>query len=694
MNPLVLALSAKTKAVLEVLLLATQPVSTAEIARQLGLSPAQVRYCLRTIAPWLRERGLALVKTPRVGLFVPCDPARRRHLLEEVQRLPAADLALTGGERLTLLLLRLLLADGPVPEAELQRELAISRSSFFRDLNAARRCLAKAQLRLQTRRRKGLRVEGDEGHWRDTLVELLQSNLTEGRLVQLCMPLGPEGARASSGSRFEAAAAGFLRALDMAQVESQLTVVERELGAAFPDPARVRLALHLALSRRRVQRGHPVSAGECAQRTCAAGPGPDVRKGARAALLVAAGSVLPATELEFLAFCLAEAMAGGMMARDRSALPGRIGSAAAASAEARELGRILAQEAGKYLNAGLFHDRELVECLALELSAAEAGAALAAGPPSPRQPGDAASANPLFGFAQRVLGPVLAAHGHVSSPELTAALAMHLETALERYGRGSARRRVWVVCGAGVATARNLITRLNLYLPQLEILGLASAFELAHEPGLVAGADAVISTIALDWLDAVPVLRVSPLLTTEDVAQLRATLALEASSLRGETVAGPGAQVGVADLLSVRTIERLVAADHWEAVVDRAGALLLAVGAVWPSYIEAMKDMIRLYGPYVVVTPGAALLHAGPDMGGKRLCFSLVVLQQPVPFGHETNDPVGLALAFSAIDHTTHLRAVGQAITLLGDPEALRAIHAAPSAEHILDIVRTRASVA
>lgn len=57
----------------------------------------------------------------------------------------------------------------------------------------------------------------------------------------------------------------------------------------------------------------------------------------------------------------------------------------------------------------------------------------------------------------------------------------------------------------------------------------------------------------------------------------------------------------------------------WEEVVDRAGALLLAVGAVWPSYIEAMKDMIRPYGPYIVAALGAALLHAGPETTGKRL---------------------------------------------------------------------------
>lgn len=685
MSQLVLAFSAKAKAVLEELLLATQPVSTVELGRQAGLSPAQVRYCLRTIEPWLRARNLPLVKTRRVGLYVADEPALRRQLLEEVRRLPPAQLTMTAGERVSLLLMRLLLAETALAQADLGRELSISRSSFFRDLGAARRWLARWQLHVRTQRRKGVRVEGAEASWRQALVELVCANLDEGQLVALCMPHRPEGHWAAQGSRLEAVASGFLRGLDMARTEGELSALEMHLGGAFPDRARVRLALHLALSRYRVERGWPVDADQAGQCSVPVDSNPAALARARAALAAVGRSALPVSELEFLTLRLVEAMAEGVVARDPAALAGP-----AAPAGTRELARRLAREAATYLNAHLFHDSELVDCLTLELSRASAFASLEGAPEEGRRAQVVASANPVLGFTQRVLGPVLSAQGYAPGPGLAAAIATHLETALERHGRGSARRRVWVVCGAGVATARNLITRLNLYLPQLEILGLASAFELAREPGLIAGADAVISTIPLDWVETVPVLGVSPLLTADDVGLLRTGLALDAPALRGERARVADGQLGVADLLSVRTIERLVIADHWEAVVDRAGALLLAAGAVWPSYIEAMKDMIRLYGPYVVVAPGAALLHAGPDMGGKRLCFSLVVLQQPVAFGHECNDPVGLALAFSAIDHTTHLRAVGQAITLLGDTQALDAIRAAGTAEEILAIIHAR----
>jgi mannitol/fructose-specific phosphotransferase system IIA component (Ntr-type) len=287
-----------------------------------------------------------------------------------------------------------------------------------------------------------------------------------------------------------------------------------------------------------------------------------------------------------------------------------------------------------------------------------------------------------------MLAPIVESHGYLPSDHLLSSIAMHLETALQRLGSSSVRRKVWVICGSGVATARNLISRLNLHLPQVGILGLASAFELARDPGLVRGADAIISTIPLEWMTDIEVLQVSPLLTKDEVSRLSSALQLDAPKAPMPHLPSPTSELSLVKLLCPRTIETGAVAQDWEEVVDCAGALLLDVGAVWPSYIEAMKDMIRLYGPYVVVAPGAALLHAGPEMGGKRLCMSLVTLRNPVPFGHSANDPVQVALAFSSIDHSTHVGAIGQAMTLFSNVETLRALGGAESAAHVLQIIR------
>ncbi len=712
-SPFLIALSERCRRVLTQLLLASEALSAAEVGRQAGLSPAQVRYCLRDVQPWLRERGLALRQTPRVGMRIEGTDAFRRRVLEEVRALEGGQLALTHEERGSLLLLRLLVSDKPVSESALSRELGVSRSSLFRDLAQARRWLQARGLRSVTRRGKGLTVEGDEVRWREAVGELLEANLDQAALIAACVQAGAQTSLlAAQGSRFLSAASAFLRALDLAASERLVSGLEQRLGGAFPDEARVRLVLHLGLALFRLRGGRPAADEAGAAESTPGAESPALGR-AMQWLRQATGEALPAAEAAYLTRLLQQALAEGLVARDDAAAPGD-----QPSGRALELAAALTKEAAKYLNARLFHDEELANCLALELLVPAgsstggnarrlsdaAGAALA--------PDASRGANPLYGFTLRVLGPILEHNGHPPGQRLAAAIAMHLQTALERHGRDSPRRRVWVVCGAGVATARNLITRLNLHLPQLEIVGLASAFELARDPSLLSGADAIVSTVPLDWLSTLPVLCVSPLLTAADVALLRRSLALDAprapaeaafsasrrspgeaalsASRRspGETAARASTDA-LAELLSPRTIQTGVVAETWEQVVDRAGALLLEAGAAWPSYTEAMKDMIRLYGPYVVIAPGAALLHAGPEMGGKRLCMSLVVLQRPVAFGHAAHDPVHVALAFSSIDHTTHVRAVGDAIALLGDARAVRAMRRAATPEDALAAIRS-----
>lgn len=53
-------------------------------------------------------------------------------------------------------------------------------------------------------------------------------------------------------------------------------------------------------------------------------------------------------------------------------------------------------------------------------------------------------------------------------------------------------------------------------------------------------------------------------------------------------------------------------ADCWEDAVRQAGALLEKAGAIAPAYTQAMVDMVREMGPYIVIMPGVALAMRGP----------------------------------------------------------------------------------
>ena len=113
----------------------------------------------------------------------------------------------------------------------------------------------------------------------------------------------------------------------------------------------------------------------------------------------------------------------------------------------------------------------------------------------------------------------------------------------------------------------------------------------------------------------------------------------------------------------------------WAAAVTAAAQLLLEAGAVSEQYVERCVAIVREHGPYIVVAPGIALAHARPEDGARALGLAAVSLAAPVCFGHSTNDPVDVVLAFSSPDGNAHVglvAALARALTA-GLADRLRA---------------------
>ena len=145
------------------------------------------------------------------------------------------------------------------------------------------------------------------------------------------------------------------------------------------------------------------------------------------------------------------------------------------------------------------------------------------------------------------------------------------------------------------------------------------------------------------------------------------------------------------ELLTPQTIRlRVSAADRMD-VVEQAGALLVGSGGVEPRYVLAMKNVLQSLGPYMVIVPGVALLHARPEDGARRLCMSLLTLDPPVRFGNPDNDPVTVVLALAAPDNESHVEALAELAGLLGNDVAMSGIRSTESVDAVLNIVREHA---
>ncbi len=144
----------------------------------------------------------------------------------------------------------------------------------------------------------------------------------------------------------------------------------------------------------------------------------------------------------------------------------------------------------------------------------------------------------------------------------------------------------------------------------------------------------------------------------------------------------------LSSLLGESNIQVQVRARSWSDLVRVAGELLLATRQVEPRYVLAMEEMVRSEGAYMVVVPGLALLHARPEAGALGECLSLVTSAEPVYFGHPTNDPVDLAIAFAAGHPSGHLQVMAEIARFLQDESSLAAVRRAKQVQEVREIIR------
>ena len=127
------------------------------------------------------------------------------------------------------------------------------------------------------------------------------------------------------------------------------------------------------------------------------------------------------------------------------------------------------------------------------------------------------------------------------------------------------------------------------------------------------------------------------------------------------------------DLLSEDNVSFHYPAETWEDVIRHGGQLMVDAGFTEPTYTEAMIDVVRDMGPYIVLAPGLAMPHARPEMGAKQVGTALVTLEKPIDFGSPENDPVSVAVFLCAPNTEEHIQLLTDIATLFEDEEFLDA---------------------
>ncbi|WP_249316705.1 BglG family transcription antiterminator [Bacillus sp. FJAT-50079] len=308
-------------------------------------------------------------------------------------------------------------------------------------------------------------------------------------------------------------------------------------------------------------------------------------------------------------------------------------------------------------------------------------------------------------------------------------IVLHVGAVIERMKQSKKiyRKRAVLVCGNGVGTSNLIQIQLTREFPEIAIIGHEHAYEV--QDLTTEDVDIIISTIDIKH-PTIPVICIRPILNTSDFEIIRLALKKgEPSSMYWEEVidqivseARSNGLVNTSDfrrglrdilyqhifttsledkksleedtrpmlddLLTEQTIKIIDQRIEWENAVKEAGSMLLEKDYVKKSYIDAMVQAIKEHGPYSVVAPGIALVHARPEDGVKEVCMSLLVCPKGVSFGNPEKDPVNLVFAFGAIDNNQHLRALSQMMTLLNDEPAIKQLKMAVTVQEVLSVLK------
>ncbi|MCS6844976.1 MAG: hypothetical protein NZ528_11755 [Caldilineales bacterium] len=506
-------LSSRQRAVLRFLLGAQRPVSTAELAAELDLTPRQVSYCLKQLVPWLAERGCGLITRPGVGITVEATTEQRHALNNELGLNFPLRYVHTAEQRQQLLALLLTAAAEPYILHQLQQITGVSRSTVLADLDAVEAWLRTHQLRLDRRRNYGFSVEGAETRRRQALAAWLWGHLPwpnpvvrvnhqEGLYFGLSAdPTAPP---------MVAMAQNLVQRCNPRSALRYVAELEASLGGRFSDDGALFLALVLAVQGYRLATRHPVALPtDVTERLRSVALWPGVEKvGRRLAWTLA--SEWRDEETAYLTMYV--------LATPRTERwPGDLES----QTSFEEITQHLMQRiAGAFGLANLAHDATLRDGLLLHLVPAYYRRVFDLWFP-PMAPAEGPRHVPAHQhrLAYELALEVHSRTGVMIPMDEVENIAMLLEAALIRE-RPAAVQQILVVCPSGMATAQLLVARLKARFPHMGTLVVRSLRQLtAHD---MESADLVITTLPLPehLVGEHQVIQVHPSLPTEDVQRI------------------------------------------------------------------------------------------------------------------------------------------------------------------------------
>lgn len=126
----------------------------------------------------------------------------------------------------------------------------------------------------------------------------------------------------------------------------------------------------------------------------------------------------------------------------------------------------------------------------------------------------------------------------------------------------------------------------------------------------------------------------------------------------------------IRSLLQPENCRRKKSVESWKDAIHQALVPLMEGGWCDDAYERSVLENTATLGPYYVLCPNLALIHAGPEKGVHGTQMAVTVLDEPVRFSKEGPD-VRVLVALAAIDKESHMEGIRATANIFMDPQKI-----------------------
>lgn len=281
---------------------------------------------------------------------------------------------------------------------------------------------------------------------------------------------------------------------------------------------------------------------------------------------------------------------------------------------------------------------------------------------------------------------------HMSEDEI-GFLAMYFGSNI--YTKEDYKNKVIIVCPDGTIVSKSLEYQLYEYIPNIEIIGTYSIYDLKQ---LNEEYDYIISTIELK--EYKNVIKVMPVLTNKDISKLakifvnipvsfeerlikdildiisentkiinRYNLEKKLMKLLLSKKIRKEVKPMLKEVLKRKNMQKIEFVKDWKEAIKIAANPLLENGDIEEVYIKNMIKSVEKFGPYIVLDDYFALPHASNVEGVKKLSMSLLYTNNEVEL---MGKPVKIFVVLATPNKNIHLRALSSLSEIVGDEDNMK----------------------